>query len=97
MENMDKSHSTKMGAHKSAENTGRCPQNFRPNFSSQAQKFGIYKKKSLWVSVVRGKVLTLLYNYNASVVTTLNCFEEARLDSEWIYEVIVSPEIPTKK
>ena len=94
---MDKSHSTKMGTYKSAENTPRCPQNFRPNFSSKAQKLGIYKKKSLWVSVVRGKVLTLLYNYNASVVTTLNCFEEARLDSEWIYEVIVSPEIPTKK
>ena len=38
-----------MSADKSAENT----LNFQPNLSAQAQNFGIFEKKSLWVSVVR--------------------------------------------
>ena len=40
-------HSTKMGADKLAEKTPNAPQNFRPNLSTQDQKFGIFKKSSL--------------------------------------------------
>ena len=41
-----KTHSTKMHADKSAENTQKCPKNCLPNLSAEAQKFGISMKKS---------------------------------------------------
>ena len=48
MENMEKGLAgTKMGADKLAENTPNAPLNFWPNLSAQAQKFGIFKKKTL--------------------------------------------------
>ena len=55
MENMDKgTHSTKMGADKSAENTPNAPKIFGPICLPKPKSLGFSKKKSsLWVSVVR--------------------------------------------
>ena len=47
MENMDKRLSVPKWMDKSAENTPNTFQNFRPNLSAQAQKFGIFEKKTL--------------------------------------------------
>ena len=38
-------HSTKMGADKSAEKYRKCPKIYKPKLSAQAQKFGILMKK----------------------------------------------------
>ena len=37
-----------------AENTPKCLDRFQPKMSAQSQKFGILKKTSIWVSIVRG-------------------------------------------
>ena len=53
-------------------NMDKCPKKFRPNLSTQAQKFGIFEKSSLWVSVVRHSdyfsliLLFLLHKFNLS-------------------------------
>ena len=45
---MDKELSTKMGR-----KYPKCHKIYLLKLSAQAQKFGIFKKKTLWVSVVR--------------------------------------------
>ena len=50
MENMDK----ELIVPKWVPKIPQMPQKFWPKMSTQAQKFDIFEKSSLWVSVVRG-------------------------------------------
>ena len=53
MENMDKEHTVQKWVLIVRPKIPKCLKKFQPKMSAQAQKFKIFEKNSLWVSVVR--------------------------------------------